>query len=222
MKTTFLIAVTALGLWTACAPQGAGSAAPAACAPQQPGETLPSPRAADTMKGARVVGTVKTNPWHAIKTGAVVYIENAPKQPGVGMTALVDNHDMEFVPLISVVTVGGTVTFGNTDPLIHNVFSPDGEKWDLGSLPQNGSLAKKFDSPGAYTLLCNLHQNMVGYVVVSPSSYFARTTSDGQFAIAGVPAGTYKVTAWAPRLTPSSQEVTVPASGDTVANFALQ
>jgi plastocyanin len=174
------------------------------------------------MSGGRIVGSVTTTPWHAMKNGAVVYLEDGPRRAGVGMSAAVDNHDMAFVPFLSVITVGGSVTFGNTDPLIHNVFSPDHEKWDLGSLMQNGSATKRFDSPGAYTLLCNLHQNMLGYVVVSPSSFFTKTAADGKYAVAGVPPGTYKVTAWSPRLTPSTQTVTVGPSGDAQANFALQ
>jgi plastocyanin len=224
METRHLLAVVPLVLGIACgASPGPGPAAGAApCVTgNEAHEALPTPGPADTIKGGRIVGTVTTTPWHGIKNGAVVYIEDAPKQPGVGLMAAVDNHDMAFVPFITVLTAGGTVTFGNTDPLIHNVFSPDGEKWDLGSLPQNGAAAKKFDAPGAYTLLCNIHQDMLGYVVVSPSSYFAKTTSDGTFAITGVPAGTYKVTAWAPRLTSSTQSITVGPSGDVVANFKL-
>jgi plastocyanin len=226
-----LVLLAPLVLWVGCAsttPPAPGASAPPACPPTAAatavaaGESLPTPGPNDTMAGPRVLGTVTTNPWHAVKNGAVVYIEGAPKEPGVGMAAAVDNHDMSFVPFISVVTAGGTVTFGNTDPLVHNVFSPDNDKWDIGNLPQNGSVAKKFDTPGTYALLCNFHQNMLGYLVVSPSSYFAKTTPEGRYVIAHAPAGTFKVTAWVPRMQPVSQTVTVPATGDVTADFKLQ
>ena len=184
-------------------------------------DTLPSAGEKDAVGGARIVGTVTTVPWRGMKNGAVVYLEDGPKQPGVGVATAIDNHDMSFMPLISVITAGGTVTFENSDPLVHNAFSPDNEKWDLGTIPQNGVVTKKFDSPGVYSVLCNLHQSMLAYVVVAPSSYFAKTASDGKFAIVGVPPGTYKLTAWAPRRTPSTQSVTVTASGDVVANFKI-
>jgi plastocyanin len=223
MLRALLLGLVPLGLGLACTPtpppKPADTATPALAATA---ETLPTPGPKDALPGGRIVGSVATVPWHAIKKGAVVYLEDAPVRPGVGMAAAVDNHDMEFVPFLSVVTAGGTVTFGNTDPLTHNVFSPDGEKWDLGSLVQNGSVAKKFDTPGAYTLLCNLHQNMLAYVLVSPSSYFAKTTPEGKFSIAGVPPGTYKVTAWGPRLNRSTQSVTVASAGEVNVNFKIQ
>jgi plastocyanin len=219
MQARLFFALLPLGFGIACAP--ASGPQPSAPPTSPPVTAIPTPGPADTIQGGRIVGTVGTTPWRAIKKGAVVYIEDAPKQPGVGMAAAVDNHDMAFVPFISVLTVGGTITFGNTDPLVHNVLSPDAERWDLGSIVQNGAVAKQFDHAGAYTLLCNLHQNMLGYVVVSPSSYFAKTTPEGKYAIAGVPPGTYRVTAWAPRLAPSTQLVTVAAAGDTVANFSV-
>ena len=39
--------------------------------------------------------------------------------------------------------------------------------------------------------LCNLHINMVGYVLVVPTPYFALTDSDGSFTIKNVPPGNY-------------------------------
>jgi hypothetical protein len=128
---------------------------------------------------------------------------------------------MEFVPNIVTVAAGGSVIFTNTDPMAHNVFSPDGEKWNLGEIPQNGSVVKRFDTPGSYVVLCNLHQSMRAYLLVSPSSYFARSGPDGAFAIKNVPPGTYHVSAWAPRLRKATQAVTV-GGEETTANFSLE
>ena len=77
-----------------------------------------------------------------------------------------------------------------------------------------------FKKAGEYTLLCNLHPNMVGYVVVSPSSYFAKTNKEGGFTIKDVPNGTYKITAWAPRLQAITQSVVVKDS-DAALDFVL-
>src|SRR5208283_1625321 len=108
-----------------------------------------------------------------------------------------------------------------TDPVTHNVFSPDGDKWNLGEIPQNGSVVKRFDTPGNYTVLCNLHPSMLAYLVVSPSSYFARTSPEGRFEIRNVPAGTYHVTAWVPRLKAATQPVALTGAESTV-NFNLE
>ncbi|MFI5299070.1 MAG: carboxypeptidase regulatory-like domain-containing protein [Polyangiales bacterium] len=166
-----------------------------------------------------IVGTVVTEPFNAIKKGAVVYLEDGPKEAGEGMSAALDNHDMTFVPFITVITAGGTVTFGNTDPFPHNAFSSDGEGWDIGSIPTHGAIAKTFEKPNFYSVLCNLHKSMLAYIVVTPSSYFAKTDADGKFTL-GAPPGTYKVTAWSPRLKPMTKPVTV-TTGEVTLNFDL-
>ncbi len=167
-----------------------------------------------------VVGTVSTTPVY-LASASVVWLDDAPKEPSRGMHARIDNHQMAFQPMVQVVTVGGTVTFVNDDPFPHNVFSPDNEKFNMGTIAQNSTAPpRKFDHVGTYTLLCNLHPNMIGYLVVSPSSYFARTDARGHFRIKDVPAGTYKITAWAPRVPTVTQSVTVGAT-EAKADFEL-
>jgi plastocyanin len=168
-----------------------------------------------------IAGTVATNPYHAIKGGGVVYLEDGPRDTTPPISATLDNHDMEFVPAIVVVPAKGSVIFTNTDPMMHNAFSPDGEKWDLGEIPQNGSVVKRFDNPGGYTVLCNLHPSMVAHLLVTPSSNFARIDPTGAYVLKNVPPGTYRVTAWVPRLKVVTQSVTV-TTGEITANFDLE
>ena len=155
-----------------------------------------------------IEGDVVTMPAY-LKGASVVYLDDAPKDPSRGMTARIENRQMSFGPLVQVVTVGGSVSFINSDPFPHNVFSPDHERFDLGLVQPGHSITHKFANAGVYTLLCNLHPNMIGYVVVSPSSYFAKTDARGHFKIKDVPFGTYQITAWAPRLPPVTQSVTL-------------
>lgn len=184
-------------------------------APATVGATAPQPALGS------IVGTIATNPWRAMKGGGVVYLEDGPQDTGVPLSATLDNHDMAFVPSIAVVAAGGSVIFTNTDPVTHNVFSPDGEKWDLGQIPQRGSVVKRFERPGVYSVLCNMHPGMLAYLVVSPSSHFARAAEDGSFVIKDVPPGTYHVTAWVPRLKPVTQAVTL-GGAETDVRFALE
>ena len=164
--------------------------------------------AATSATRGDIVGTIKTTPGY-LSSVSVVYLEDAPKEPTRGMTGRVDNHQMTFSPMVQVITAGGSVTFVNTDPFPHNIFSPDG-KFNMGTIPQNaGASPKRFDNVGAYTLLCNLHPGMIGYLVVSPSSYFAKTDAKGHYKIKDVPAGTWKITAWAPRLPTVTESVTL-------------
>jgi plastocyanin len=203
------------------AAQPATATQPMAAAPAAPSSAAPAPQptaAAAANPGALGIlhGTITSTPAGAAKS-AVVYLEDGPvAQPVNGAVA---NKQMSFSPYISVITAGAKVTFTNNDPFPHNIFTPDHEKWDLGQLEQHGAKTKTFAKPGAYALLCNLHPNMKAYVLVVPSSYFVKSDSKGNFTLKDVPAGTYKVSVWAPGVATSTQTVTVGA--DTSANFEL-
>ncbi len=171
----------------------------------------------------RIVGVVHLSATGKSPTsGGVVFLEDALKQPGVATTAAINVDHKQFSPFISVITTGGTATFGNKDALTHHVFSPDVQKWDTGYLEQNETAARTFDAPGPVSLLCNIHPEMLGYLLVIPSTYFGTLGPSGEYAIADVPAGTYRVTAWSPRLPTATQSVTVGPTGVATANFELR
>jgi len=170
-----------------------------------------------------IVGTVVASATaKPPSAGAVVYLEDAPKEPGAATTVFIDVDHKAFSPSIAVVATGGTVNFGNKDALTHHVFSPQLEKWDTGYLQKNDTAGRTFNSPGVFALLCNIHPEMLGYLLVIPSSYFGHVGTDGKYIITNVPPGTYKATAWSPRMAPETQVVTVGESGAVTANFALQ
>ena len=166
-----------------------------------------------------ISGALTTTP-KASAANAIVYLEGAPIEPTAKMTASITNKMMTFSPFVAVVPAGGKVTFRNDDPFPHNVFSPDNERFNMGMIPQRTAAVRVFKSAGAYTLLCNVHPGMVGYLVVAPSSYFAKADAQGHYAIKNVPPGTYKLTAWAPRQKPVTQPVTV-KDGDVSVDFEL-
>jgi plastocyanin len=204
-----------------CAPAPVASvaAAPAASASASEAAALPVPP--PSIPRGNIVGAVTTKPV-ALQGQAVVYLEDGPKEdvPSHMQALTISNRQMNFIPFVGVVAVGGKVVFTNEDPFPHNVFSPDNEKFNMGNIPQNGAHARTFKNPGAYSLLCNLHPGMLGYLLVTPSTWWAKTDAKGKFVMKHVPNGTYKVTAWAPRQAPTTQSVTV-ADGDTTINFDL-
>jgi hypothetical protein len=66
----------------------------------------------------------------------------------------------------------------------------------------------------AVTLKCNIHSWMTAHVAVFSHPYFQVTGKDGSFALAGVPPGTYTVSAWHERLGNSEQTVTLGPKGE--------
>ena len=208
-----------------CAPAPAVAtpvaAASGSAAPEAPAASAATVIPPPGITRGNVVGTVTTKP-PSLMGQAVVYLEDGPTEdaPARLQSITINNKQMTFIPYVSVVAVGGKVVFANEDPFPHNVFSPDNEKFNMGNIPQNGAHVRVFKNPGAYSLLCNLHPGMLGYVLVTPSTWFAKTDAKGAFVMKHVPAGTYKATAWAPRQSPVTQPVTV-ADGDVTIHFDL-
>ncbi|MGB9203191.1 MAG: carboxypeptidase regulatory-like domain-containing protein [Terriglobales bacterium] len=157
---------------------------------------------------------------------SVVYVDAIAGKTFPAPTAkpVIDQKGLMFVPHIVVVQQGTTVEFLNSDKVAHNVFWPSvgGNKkltHNLGTWPTGEKRPFKFDNPGAVPLLCNVHPEMAGYVVVSPTPYFATTDKSGAYKIENVPDGSYTVTAWHEGAKAKSQPVAV--AGDSKADFTL-
>jgi len=172
-----------------------------------------------------IAGTVKATGL-ASNADAVVWVQQAPgtsKPPAQPVT--MDQKQMQFLPHVLPVVAGTTVKFLNSDPTPHNVFSPDFEKYNLGTWPKDQSKDYTFSKctkfPCAYTQLCRVHPEMEGFVVVLPNSYFAVSNKEGHFEITGVPAGQYTVAVWHPKLKAPPKPVTVEAGKPATVDFAL-
>jgi plastocyanin len=161
-----------------------------------------------------------------VKDESVVYVEAIAGKtfPAPTEKPVIDQKGLMFSPHIVAVAQGTTVEFLNSDTVAHNVFwiSVSGNKklgHNLGTWPKGEKRAFKFDNPGAIPLLCNVHPEMSGYVVVSPTPYFAVTDKSGSYKIDNVPDGSYTVTAWHEGAKNSSKPVTV--AGEGKADFTL-
>lgn len=157
---------------------------------------------------------------------SVVYVDAPAGKtfPAPTQKPVIDQKGLMFQPHIVVVQQGTTVEFLNSDSVAHNVFWPSvgGNKkltHNLGTWPKGEKHAFKFDNPGAVPLLCNVHPEMSGYVVVSPTPYFTKTDASGAYKIENVPDGSYTVTAWHEGAKNQSKPVAV--AGDSKADFTL-
>jgi hypothetical protein len=90
----------------------------------------------------------------------------------------------------------------------------------MGTWPTGEIRPFKYDKPGVVPLLCNVHPEMGGYVIVVPTQYSAETDASGAYKIDGLPAGQYTVTAWHEGMKTQSKPVTISA-GDATLDFAL-
>jgi len=159
---------------------------------------------------------------------SVVYVDTIAGKtfPAPSEHVVMDQKGLLFQPHILVVQAGTTVEFLNSDKVAHNVFWPSlmqGTKKlpgkNLGTWPTGEKRPFKFDQWGVAALLCNVHPEMTGYIVVAPTPYFAKTDKSGEYKIGNVPDGQYNVVAWHEGAKISSKSVTV--AGDTKADFTV-
>jgi plastocyanin len=128
---------------------------------------------------------------------------------GTPAHASMDQIDRQFVPRVLVVRTGTPVDFPNSDSVAHQVysFSPP-KRFQLSLYRGQVYPPLIFDKPGLVVLGCNIHDDMLGYIYVTPSPYFGKTGAEGTLRLDGLPNGTYEVTAWNPRFNEATDEIT--------------
>ena len=160
-----------------------------------------------------IAGLVKGK-WVA-KFPAAVYLDEIPGKtfPPPAEHAKVNQENLVFSPRVLPILVGTTVDFRNSDPFLHNVFCPDQcAEFNLGTWGKGESKSYTFTKAGCVaTLLCRVHPEMIAYIVVCSTPYFAATEKDGSFKIENVPPGKYKLVTWHEKLEAASADVVVEA-----------
>ena len=175
--------------------------------------------------GGTVTGTVKVS-GATSNADVVVYVQQSPGTvTEAGKTVEMDQRKLQFIPHVLPIVAGTTVKFLNSDPTPHNVFSPDHEKYNLGTWPQGQTKDYAFSKcakfPCVYTQLCRVHAEMEAYVVVLQNPFFAVTTKEGTYQIKDVPPGSYQLGVWGEKGKASPKAVTVDASKPAVVDFVL-
>lgn len=148
---------------------------------------------------------------------AVVFLQTVAGNFPAGR-AQMDQRGKEFLPYVLPVLKGTTVEFRNGDDLQHNVFGIGAEEFNLGTFGKGGARDHTFNKLGEVTLLCNVHPEMEGHILVLQNPFFSKPGADGKFHIANVPAGDYVLEAWYADKT-KKQNVKVAANGTVTVSF---
>ena len=125
-----------------------------------------------------------------------------------------DPEGRKFIPLVSVIQVGTSVSIPNNDTVRHHVYSFSPAKvFDIKLYSGQPANPIVFDKPGTVILGCNIHDQMLAYIQVVPTPWFAKTDASGTAVIESIPAGKYQLKAWHYGLPPTApipeQAVTV-------------
>lgn len=128
-------------------------------------------------------------------------------------TAVIDQEGLRFLPAVVVIPPGAVVMFRNSDPVLHNVFSPPriGADFNLGTYGQEEQRWQSFDTTGVFAILCHIHPEMAAYVVVTTATHVTGIDVQGAFHFEGIPPGAYTLTVWHPRGRRTSVPITLAA-----------
>jgi plastocyanin len=157
--------------------------------------------------------------------GAVLTLESQTQRlpPVAPAAVIVDQVDLSFVPDVVVIPVGSTVSFPNSDAVSHQVYSfSSTRRFQLPLYRGKPYPPVTFDRPGVVTLGCNIHDNMLAYVVVTDAPFFGRSDATGRWTLPDVPNGKYKLRLWHPLLNEPVVEREIEVGGATPADALVK
>ncbi|MFY9513099.1 MAG: methylamine utilization protein, partial [Rubrivivax sp.] len=134
---------------------------------------------------------------------AVVFLESRDARSAAKPLAGVElgQAEKQFTRRVSVVTTGTEVSFPNRDKVRHHVYSFSPIKtFELKLYTGTPANPVLFDKSGIAVLGCNIHDNMVAWVVVVDTPYFGLSAAPGVVKLDNVPPGSYRLRSWHPAL----------------------
>lgn len=153
---------------------------------------------AHSAAGAVVTVTVKSTAGSVVTDAAVVFEPLDGMAPASHPAAIIDQVNKAFVPHLTVVRTGTSVTFPNSDRIHHQVYSFSPAKaFQLDLYAGSSKSTVVFDKSGLVALGCNIHDRMLGFVLIVDTPYFAKTLASG-IATVDLPAGRYNLRLWHP------------------------
>jgi plastocyanin len=114
---------------------------------------------------------------------------------------VVEQRNLQFHPFVSIVPVGGTVTFPNFDATRHHVYSfSSAKRFEFKLFARDQSRSIRVDQPGTIAVGCNIHDQMSAFVFVTDTVWTARTDARGVVSFRDAPPGLVSVAVWHPFL----------------------
>lgn len=138
-------------------------------------------------------------------------------------SAVMDQVGKQFVPHLLVVQTGTSVEFPNSDTVAHHVYSfSHPNKFTLPMYKGTAHPPVTFEHSGVVTLGCNIHDQMLGYILVVDSATFAKTDENGSASLSLDDPQDYEIKIWSPRIRDGGELLTrTVVSPDPAVSFRL-
>ena len=168
--------------------------------------------AAAASANAAALAVHVTGPDGKPVAGAVVLLHGpSGSKPPPPTTLIIDQVGETFTPGLTVIPVGSSVTFPNSDKVSHQVYSfSPAKRFQLPLYRGTPYAPTVFDRAGIVTLGCNIHDDMIAYVVVTDATWSGRTARDGSWSASGLPNGDFRAEIWHPRMREATEMIERP------------
>ncbi len=151
-------------------------------------------------RAAPISVTVLTADGHPLAGAVVAVYGSAAERPATPVQGVMDQINKTFQPDVLVIPVGSTVEFPNSDTVSHQIYSFSlARRFQLPLYRGKPYPPVHFDQAGLVTLGCNIHDSMLGYILVTDAPWFGRTNTAGLWSVE-VASGDYTVRIWHPRM----------------------
>ena len=140
---------------------------------------------------------------------AVIYLTAKQSLPSSApqTIAIMDQINRQFSPHVLAVQKDTQVRFPNSDSIKHHVYSFSAAKrFELQLYKGLNANPLLFNTSGVVELGCNIHDWMLGYVIVLDTPYFAKTDGAGKVSFT-LPEGEYRLNIWHPRIAQSPESL---------------
>lgn len=138
-------------------------------------------------------------------------------------SAVMDQVGKQFVPHLLVVQTGTSVEFPNSDTVAHHVYSfSHPNKFTLPMYKGTAHPPVTFEHSGVVSLGCNIHDHMLGYILVVDSAAFAKTDENGSASLSLDDPQDYEIKIWSPRIRDGGELLTrTVVSSEPAVSFRL-
>ena len=179
------------------------------------------PLASATVSGK--ISFVTKRGQHPVANETLVWLEPAGKNVRrPPQTFQMMTRGKALVPHVLAIPLGSTVEFPNDDPISHNLFSlSTANSFDLGLYRKGAGKAHKFDTPGVVNVYCNVHPSMSAVIHVMATQYYTFADAAGNYAVADIPPGKYRLVAWNEQGGQTVADIEVSASGSVAGPVAV-
>ena len=146
---------------------------------------------------------------HGLKNVVITLVGVKGKLPAKKSTPFtLEQTKCRYVPHVQAVPVGSLLEIKNDDGILHNVhvylagdlyadqLTPKATIFNKAQPKFRKKIKQKLDKPGMYFYRCDVHSHMSAFIAVMDQPYYDVTNDSGEFTIANVPPGTYKIQAW--------------------------